>query len=145
LGFPEGGRLKSWIRTAVLLGAILALVGVGCGGDDDSGGEPADTAAQQAPTETGGAEVSEVKMSEYKFDPSDVSAKAGDTLTVDNGGSLQHDLRLRKGGKELGGTKLVDAGGSTKLKVDFRAGSYEMFCSVPGHEDLGMKGTFTVK
>jgi plastocyanin len=140
--------LRSWLRTAVLLGAVLALVGMGCSGGDDSDGGSADTATQQAPTETGGAggaQVSEVRMSEYKFDPSDVSAKAGDTLTVDNGGSLQHDLRLRKGGKELGGTKLVDAGGSTKLKVDFRAGSYEMFCSVPGHEDLGMKGTFTVK
>lgn len=132
----------------MLLGAIIALLAVGCGGGGDSGGKAADTATQQAPTETTGgaaAQVSEVKMSEYKFAPSNVTAKAGSTITVPNAGSLSHDLKLRKGGKELGGTKLVDAGGSAKLKVDFPAGSYEMFCSVTGHEEQGMKGTFTVK
>jgi uncharacterized cupredoxin-like copper-binding protein len=29
--------------------------------------------------------------------------------------------------------------------VDFDPGDYEMICTIPGHADLGMDGTFTVE
>jgi uncharacterized cupredoxin-like copper-binding protein len=31
------------------------------------------------------------------------------------------------------------------LDVSVEPGTYAMFCSVPGHEDGGMKGTFAVQ
>ena len=129
----------------LVLTLASALVLAACGGDDDDGGEEA---AQQetAPAETGGGQqVSDVSLSEFQFEPADVTAEAGSTITLENVGSTEHDLRLRKAGKDIGGTEVFGAGQSEELKVDFPPGKYEMFCSVPGHEDSGMKGTFTVK
>lgn len=84
-------------------------------------------------------------MAEYKFTPGSVTVEQGATVSVPNGGALQHDLKLRKSGKVVGGTELVDAGQSVDFEVDVKPGSYEMLCSVPGHEEGGMKGEFTVK
>ena len=50
-----------------------------------------------------------------------------------------------KGGEDLGGTEVISGGTETKLKVDFEPGEYEMYCTVPGHEESGMVGTFTVE
>ncbi len=127
----------------LLLASAFTLPACGGGGDDEGGGGQ----QKQAPAETagGGQTVSSVSLSEYKFDPADLTAKAGSTLTVKNEGSLGHDLRLRKPGKEVGGTKVFGAGKSEQLKVDFAPGKYEMYCSVPGHEQQGMKGSFTIR
>jgi plastocyanin len=49
---------------------------------------------------------------DLRFDPADVTTTKGSTITVTNVGSLQHDLKLRKGGEVVGGTAIVDAGKS---------------------------------
>jgi transcriptional regulator with XRE-family HTH domain len=41
-------------------------------------------------------------------------------------------------------TKTI-TGGQTSVSVDLTPGTYTFFCSVPGHEQAGMKGTLTVK
>jgi uncharacterized cupredoxin-like copper-binding protein len=141
-------RTRSILALALVL--LLALGIAACGGDDDDEGAGG-TATQPAQTEgTGQAPgtaqtAGEVLMSEFEFDPSDVTAAAGSTVTARNEGSVEHDLRLRQDGEEIGGTELVGPGGSEQLQLDFPAGSYEMFCSVPGHEDAGMVGSFTIK
>jgi plastocyanin len=130
--------------TALVTAAVMAG---GCGGDDEgssggqAGSEPAATA-----TEAPGQSVSEVAMSDdLKFSPDSVTASQGASITVKNAGSIQHDLKLRQDGSEAGGTELVDGGKSTTFKVTVEPGSYEMYCSVAGHEQGGMKGTFTVE
>ena len=35
-------------------------------------------------------------------------------------------------------------GGTSKVTADLKPGKYEFYCSVPGHEQAGMKGTLTV-
>jgi uncharacterized cupredoxin-like copper-binding protein len=47
--------------------------------------------------------------------------------------------------KELGATKDVTDGHGVLALKDVKAGTYTFFCSVPGHEQAGMKGTLTVK
>ncbi len=43
-------------------------------------------------------------------------------------------------------TPLIQPGQTTKLAVTFaKAGSYSYLCTVPGHAEAGMKGTFTVR
>jgi plastocyanin len=143
----EGGPTVTLARLAAVLLLLVALAAVGCsGGDDDDGG---DAQQQQAPAETsgdgGGAAAGAVSMAEFKFDPAEVTVERGSTLTVRNEGSLEHDLKVRDGGEVIGGTDVFPAGESQALQVDFPPGSYEMFCSVPGHEDSGMKGSFTVE
>ena len=78
-----------------------------------------------------------------KFDKADYTAKAGDiNIQYVNDGSLQHTLLF----KEKSGCKLnVNSRGDTKTgKVNLTAGTYTMFCDVPGHETGGMKATLVV-
>jgi plastocyanin len=119
------------VRTrAAILGVLIASAALaGCG--DESDDEPA------PPTKL-------VTMSERRFTPTDVNAPAGEPLAVQNAGSVGHDLKLRQDGKEAGGTPVLNPGQTVQLEILFEPGDYEMYCSVPGHEEAGMKGTFAV-
>jgi plastocyanin len=109
---------------------------------EETGGEGPDTAASGA--DEGGAGTTEVGMEEYEFIPADVTAASGDTVTATNDGQTVHNLTVLDGNEELGATEDVDPGQSGELEVDFDPGDYEMLCTIPGHADLGMEGTFTV-
>jgi len=88
-----------------------------------------------------------VTMTEYKFDPSTVSAPSGKVVFfLVNAGSLAHDLSLRDaGGTTIAHSDLVSAGDSFVFTVDtIAAGTYTIYCSQPGHESSGMKGTLTI-
>lgn len=129
-------RVRMRFVAVALVSALAAAAG--CGGDDE---EPTPAA-----TEAPGEKVSEIAMSDdLKFSPESVTASQGATITVTNDGSIDHDLKLRQGGSEAGGTELVEGGGSTTFDVEAEPGAYEMYCSVPGHEQGGMKGSFTVE
>ena len=84
-------------------------------------------------------------MSELKFNPRDVTVAAESSLIIRNAGSVGHDLKLRREGAEIGGTEILNPGESQRLEVLYPPGSYEMYCSVPGHEKRGMRGAFTVE
>lgn len=63
-----------------------------------------------------------------------------------NKAAIKHDIALRdSSGKELGNGAEVANGGTSKFAATVKPGKYEFFCTVPGHEDGGMKGTLTVK
>ncbi len=88
-----------------------------------------------------------VTMTEYKFDPSTVSAPSGKVVFfLVNAGSLAHDLSIRDtAGTTIAHSDLVSAGDSFVFTVDtIAAGTYTIFCSQPGHESSGMKGTLTI-
>ncbi len=72
-------------------------------------------------------------------------SKKGDTVTAENEGEVVHNLTVVDGGDELAGTDDVDPGSSADLEVDIDPGTYQMICTIPGHEDLGMAGDFTVE
>lgn len=63
------------------------------------------------------------------------------TFEVNNDGKITHDLAIKDTGDK---TKEIPAGGSAVLKVTLKAGKYELYCSVPGHEAAGMKLNITV-
>lgn len=73
------------------------------------------------------------------------SAPTGE-LTIDskNDASIPHDIAIEgKGVSEQGET--VQGGGTSKISVSLKPGSYEFFCTVSGHREGGMEGTLTVK
>ena len=124
--------------TACLLLAATALAGCGGGG---GGGKSVTVKAGQPVRFT---------ADEYKFDPKSVTLDAGGkaaTLAVrlHNSGSLAHDLRVKRGGQELGGTSIILNGKDSSASVRLTPGTYTFFCSVGDHEQLGMKGTLTVR
>jgi mono/diheme cytochrome c family protein len=73
------------------------------------------------------------------------TAKAGQvTLLSKNDAPVPHDISVRGNGVEEEGDQVTD-GGTSKVSVKLKPGKYEFYCSVPGHEQGGMKGTLTVK
>jgi plastocyanin len=118
--------------------AVVALL-AGCGGDDDD--EPGRTVTVDA-----GATV-DVTAREYSFDPETIVVEGGGTLTIrlDNAGDLAHNLRLRRGGREVGGTPTFEGGRTESGIVQVEPGQYEMLCTVGDHAELGMTGELEVK
>ena len=45
----------------------------------------------------------------------------------------------------FGVTPIISNGASENLTVDLPSGEFIYFCTVPGHEQAGMKGTLTVQ
>jgi uncharacterized cupredoxin-like copper-binding protein len=83
-----------------------------------------------------------VSETEFKITLASTDLKAGEiTFEVKNDGKIPHDLAI-KGTADK--TKLIPAGGTAELKVTLKAGKYELYCTVPGHEAAGMKLNITV-
>jgi plastocyanin len=79
------------------------------------------------------------------FQFSKATAKSGQVrLVMPNKASITHDISIKGGGVNKQGPR-VGQGGTSKVTVSLKAGTYEFYCSVPGHEAGGMKGTLTVK
>jgi uncharacterized cupredoxin-like copper-binding protein len=81
---------------------------------------------------------------EFKIQLPKTTIPAGSyTFDVHNGGKVQHDLVVKGNGVDKG-TPTIDAGQSKSLKVDLKPGKYDVYCSIPGHKQLGMDLTLTV-
>ena len=55
-----------------------------------------------------------------------------------NLGEDDHNLSVRRGTKSSAGSTLAP-GESDTLTLDLAAGSYTLFCSLPDHEEAGMR------
>jgi plastocyanin len=64
------------------------------------------------------------------------------TFASPNESPIQHNIALKPGGP-IG--PVVGTGGNSTFKATLKPGNYVFYCSVPGHEAGGMKGTLTVK
>ena len=58
--------------------------------------------------------------------------------------STGHDIALKGNGLDKTGPIVSNGGVSTLTIADLKPGTYTFYCSVPGHEQAGMKGTLTV-
>ncbi len=61
-----------------------------------------------------------------------------------NASSVPHDIAIQGGGVSKIGP-IVSGGGVSTVTATLAPGTYTFYCSVPGHEAAGMKGTITVK
>ena len=84
------------------------------------------------------------------FEPSTLTARAGQPiqLALDNSsGKLQHDFDIDATDGVAQPVKVTAQPGQTAT-VTFtisKPGTYTFYCSQPGHESAGMKGTLTVQ
>ena len=100
----------------------------------------AETTTTTAPTPQ--ASTVDVTETEFKIALASAELKAGKiTFDVTNGGAIPHDLAIE--GVEQK-TKEIPSKGSAKLTVTLKPGTYELYCSIPGHKQAGMDLKVTV-
>jgi nitrite reductase (NO-forming) len=110
------------------------------------------TSASRPATASGAASPSPqpltvTAMDTMRFDPSTLTARAGQPIqvTLKNSGQLAHDFDITDGVAQP--VKITAQAGQTAtatFTID-KPGTYTFFCSQPGHEQAGMKGTLTVQ
>ena len=133
------------IRLLALLAITATFVlAAGCGGDDDD--DDGTTTTEE--TAAGGGGTTEVSMTEYRFDPADVTVSRGDTISATNDGELTHNYTIEVADPPPEGkptTDDLDPGEQGALGVIEDPGEYDVICTIPGHAEQGMEGTVTVK
>jgi uncharacterized cupredoxin-like copper-binding protein len=119
--------------TAAILAALLLA---GCGGDD--GGEEATTTSASSQTFS-------IVESDFTLSPGTVTVDGAGTYTFEatNDGGVDHALEIEGNGIEEE-TETIAPGGSASLTVSLEAGTYEMYCPIGNHRDLGMTGEIAV-
>lgn len=119
------------MRNRILLVASFAAVALplaSCGNGDGDAADSADGVA--------------VVATEFEFEPAEVTIPA-DTpvdITLDNQGAVEHDWTI----DELDILIYADAGESTTESITVAAGTYDVYCTIPGHRESGMEGVLTV-
>jgi mono/diheme cytochrome c family protein len=79
------------------------------------------------------------------FTAINATAPAGQIeLVMKNPANVEHNIAVRNGGTDEKGP-VVGQGGTSRVSANLKAGKYTFYCSVPGHEDGGMKGNLTVR
>ena len=136
--------MKTLFATSLLLLAVAACGGSGTSSAPATPATPA-TSAAPAGSASPAAEVTVVIVKDFTLDPKDVSVQGAVSLAVTNEGPTVHNIAIRDdAGAVVGTTKDLKTGESETLTVEIPAGTYTLFCSLPGHESLGIKGTLTV-
>lgn len=144
------GRVRGLTRLPALFALLLVAASCGGGGNAPSG-------TPVAPTN--GALT--VRAFEWGFDPSNVILQPGQQvrLTFVNDGSTLHDLKidgLDATGVSSEGSGLSADEGELFVAADegktgtlaftpAEPGTFDFYCTIPRHRDLGMKGAITVQ
>lgn len=105
------------------------------------------SSATSAVSSAAGGHVVEIDVaaSGPGFVKSTATASAGPVvIRSKNPQSTGHDIAIRGNGVKMRGDIVSDGGVSMITIADLKAGTYTFYCSVPGHEAAGMKGTLTV-
>ncbi len=156
-------RRPLFLALACVALIALALGLAACGGDDDDSGAAAATTTaagtttapatpiptESTPATTGGGATGATTLAlqadptgQLKFVESTLTAKAGEiTIKLTNDSAVPHDVAVDGA---PGVSDQVTDGGSAELTVNLPAGTYQYYCTVPGHRQAGMVGTLTV-
>ena len=137
-------------RTFLLVLSIAAALAVGACTPSLASQSPTSTAATGSTSSGGPAATGDmsatIHVMDFKLDSASISV-AGTVLSlaVTNDGPTIHNVTVRDGsGAVLFGSKDLREGESETITHAIAPGSYTVFCSLPGHESLGVKGTLAV-
>ena len=123
---------RSRLPVAAVALALAPALAAACGGDDD---ELPALDAETSPR-------LEVSATEMAYDPDEVAVAAGTVeIVMHNDGTILHDLRIA----DQPFIVEARAGETATAQVALAAGSYEFYCSLPGHREAGMEGVLEVR
>ena len=158
------------MRTPIWLAVPIALAAIALAGCGNDSGTTTTTASQATAASGGGGGQATIaiKMGEFYFSPSDVTAKAGPTtIEAPNEGAAEHEMvlfktnmdpaklpteasgevneeKMDKVAESAGEIADVEGGETKSGQFELTPGKYVMFCNLPGHYAQGMYGTLTV-
>jgi plastocyanin len=142
-------------KLAALLALALASVALAaCGGGSTTTTTEGEEAGGGAAAETEAAPGGGGSTVELEADPggalayttTEADAKTGKvTVEFKNPQGLAHDVAIEnEAGETVGKTELI-ADSQTSTTVKLKPGTYNYYCTVPGHREAGMEGTLVVK
>ena len=153
--FPGRG-LRVFLVTCVLLfvGMMCAVIFVAreTSEAEAKGNEPTTTeqtrtqATSTQSTTTTASAPKAVTATETEFKialPSSTIAAGSYSFDVKNDGKIEHDFVIKGNGVDEK-TPTIGAGESATLDVDLKPGTYDVYCSIPGHKQAGMDLKLTV-
>ncbi|HEY1295318.1 MAG TPA: copper-containing nitrite reductase [Chloroflexota bacterium] len=126
--------ILAWVT--LLIAAGFLLISPGQNSRVAASSQPA-VAAANLPTDV------TVVASEFKFNPTTLQLPTGKdvSITLQNTGSIEHDLTVDALGVKIAAPAGKPASGDFTLD---KPGTYDYYCSIPGHKDAGMHGTLSV-
>jgi plastocyanin len=93
----------------------------------------------------GKAEIDAAPTGALAYLATKAEAEAGPLeLISKNESPVPHNIAVKGSGIDEKGP-VVKGGGTSKVSASVKPGKYTFYCSVPGHEEGGMKGELTVK
>jgi len=141
IALPQGSQMPSNLVEGKDAEAVAAYVASAIG-------KPAEGGAAAGPSGTAKADAKNVVSipadpnGQLAFEVKTAEAKAGKvTVQSKNDSSVPHDIAIEGGPTG----PIVQGGKVSEISANLKAGKYTFYCSVPGHEQAGMKGTLTVK
>jgi plastocyanin len=152
-GADRSSTVTVVLAAAALISALLVLtVATFGGGWRPMGDHPADrmhhmtgqrSSSGTAPEPLPEAPEIAIEASEMWFEPATIEVTAGEpiNLTLDNRGDVLHDLTI----DELDLRIEAQPGQRASAGLgSIEPGEYAFYCSVPGHDSAGMRGTLIV-
>ena len=141
--------MRSWAVLPLFVLVMVALsLPIGCagrgggeGGNGGGGGDEAPSGAKDSVVKT-----IRIEETEFRLEPAEITLDKPGTYVFEavNSGDTVHALEVEGQGIEEK-TEEIQPGQSAQLKVELKAGTYELYCPVGGHKEEGMEGTLTVK
>jgi plastocyanin len=115
---------------------VLALMLAACGSSSSS----SNSTSQGTGGNTGPGTNIGVALKDFSISLDQMPSAPGTyTFNVTNQGPSSHDLTIEGPGVDNQTTGVFASGDGTKtLTVTLKSGSYDFFCSVPGHKAAGM-------
>jgi plastocyanin len=102
----------------------------------------ASTAVAAAPSGGSGTTINATEK-DFAIALNNASVPAGAvTFNITNQGPSPHNISIKEMNKA---SDTIDAGKTGQFTINLPAGTYTVICNIPGHEQLGMHTTLTVK
>lgn len=140
--FPGRGASVYYLATGVLFVLMIGAVVIFGAESPDTGSR---LTAAKSGIQRGTIDVTEAEW-RVTLPPSTTKTMSAGVYTfhVVNQGKIPHNLTID--GPRLSGvhTPNIAPGGTADLKVALVAGRYDLFCSIPGHKQLGMDAKLSV-
>jgi uncharacterized cupredoxin-like copper-binding protein len=131
------------LRGLILIAAVVTLAGCSSGNSNPATTTVPSTSAGTTASAPGTAMT--VTESEFTITLPSKTLPAGTyTFNVTNNGKFAHNLTVDGAGVQDKATSTLAPGSTGDLTVTLQKGSYEFYCSVDNHKDMGMDLTVQV-